>query len=123
KSFTWKTVIGVDNSASIRDIQSLPSLEPQQLGRLDIQEGANRNYLIENYLTYTYQGTRSNVTALAGFSYQEIFVQGRSSSIGQFPISEIDPRYNPGLGQELDLANYRPSGFATINELQSYFGR
>jgi TonB-linked SusC/RagA family outer membrane protein len=123
KSFTWKTVIGVDNSASIRDIQSLPSLEPQQLGRLDIQEGANRNYLIENYLTYTYQSTRSNVTALAGFSYQEIFVQGRSSSIGQFPISEIDPRYNPGLGQELDLANYRPSGFATINELQSYFGR
>lgn len=123
KSLTWKTVVGIDNSTSTRDIQSLPSIEPQQIGRLDMQYGVNKNFLIENYLTYNYKSNRSELSALAGFSYQEIFVQGRSNSIGQFPISEIEPRYNPGLGQELNLANYRPGGFATINELQSYFGR
>ena len=35
----------------------------------------------------------------------------------------IEPRYNPGLGQQLDLANNRPSGWAQENELQSFFAR
>ena len=122
-SFVFKTSFSVDNSTSQQDIQSLPSLIPQQLGRLDVYEGKNRNYLIENYLTYSYESTRSVLSAMVGFSYQNIFVQGRSFSINTFPISDIDPRYNPGLGQELTLANNRPSGFAAINELQSFYGR
>ncbi len=122
-SFTFRTNIGIDNSNSEQDIQTLPSLEPQQIGRLEIVNGYNKNFLIENYLTYTYKDLRQTLTALAGFSYQDIFVQGRSSSINEFPISDIDPRYNPGLGQDLSLANNRPTGFATQNELQSFFGR
>lgn len=122
-AFTFQTNLGIDNSASIRDIQSLPSLEPQQIGGLVTYNGNNRNFLIENYLTYTYKDDRHFVTAMAGFSYQEIFVQERFSSINQFPISEIEPRFNPGLGQELTLATNRPGGFAFINELQSFFGR
>ena len=122
-SFAFQTNVGVDNSASIRDIQNLPSLEPQQIGGLTTFNGSNRNFLIENYLTYTYKDTRHFVTAMGGFSYQEIFVQERFSSINQFPISEIEPRFNPGLGQELTLATNRPGGFAFINELQSFFGR
>jgi iron complex outermembrane receptor protein len=122
-SLTFQTNIGVDNSASIRDIQNLPSLEPRQIGGLTTFNGSNRNFLIENYLTYTYKDSRHFVTAMGGFSYQEIFVQQRFSSINQFPISEIEPRFNPGLGQELTLATNRPGGFAFINELQSFFGR
>lgn len=122
-AFTFQTNIGVDNSVSIRDVQNLPSLEPQQIGGLTTFNGTNRNFLIENYLTYTYKDSRNFVTAMAGFSYQEIFVQQRFSSINQFPISEIEPRFNPGLGQELTLATNRPGGFAYINELQSFFGR
>lgn len=123
KSFNWRTTIGIDNANATRDIQNFPSQLPQQIGRLETVNNYNKNFLVENYLTYTYESTRHSLTALAGFSYQEIFVQGRSTSINQFPISEVDPRFNPGLGQELNLANNRPSGFAAINELQSYFGR
>lgn len=123
KSFTFRVNVGIDNSNSVRDIQTLPSNEPQQIGRLEIINGYNRNFLIENYLTYTYQTDRHFLTALAGHSYQEIFIQQRSSSINEFPDSDIEPRYNPGLGQDLTYGNNRPTGFATINELQSFFGR
>lgn len=123
ESFTWKTSVSVDNANSTQDVQQIPSEVPQQLGRFETYEGKNRNYLIENYLTYSYETTRSVLTAMAGFSYQNIFVQERGFSINTFPLSDIEPRYNPGLGQELTLATNRPSGFATINELQSYFGR
>jgi iron complex outermembrane receptor protein len=63
------------------------------------------------------------VSALAGYSYQKIFLQGRNYSINRFAISPVEPQYNPGLGQDLTLANNRPGGYALINELQSYFGR
>lgn len=123
KALTFKTSIGIDNSYSTRDIQSLASNEPQQLGGLQIINGYNKNFLSESYLTYTLEKKGHFLTAMAGFSYQDIFVQERSSSINTFPISDIDPRYNPGMGQDLSLANNRPTGFATINELQSFFGR
>ena len=67
--------------------------------------------------------THHNVSALAGHSYQKIFVQQRSSSINRFVVGGVDPIYNPGVGQLIDLANNRPGGFAFINELQSFFGR
>lgn len=123
EAFVFQTNIGIDNANSTRDIQSLPSLEPQQIGGLQMINGNNKNFLIENFLTYTYKGDKHFLTAMGGFSYQEIFVQERFSSINQFPISEIEPRFNPGLGQELNLANNRPGGFAVRNELQSFFGR
>jgi iron complex outermembrane receptor protein len=50
-------------------------------------------------------------------------LQGRAFSINKFPISDIDPIYNPGLGQDLTLANNKPSGYALINELQSFYSR
>jgi outer membrane receptor protein involved in Fe transport len=50
-------------------------------------------------------------------------VQQRNSSINRFVVGGVDPIYNPGVGQLLDLANNRPGGFAFINELQSFFGR
>ncbi|MCH6201003.1 TonB-dependent receptor [Aquiflexum sp. LQ15W] len=123
ESLVFQTNIGIDNANSTRDIQSLPSLEPQQIGGLQMINGNNKNFLIENFLTYTYKNDRHFLTAMGGFSYQDIFVQQRFSSINQFPISEIEPRFNPGLGQELNLANNRPGGFAVRNELQSFFGR
>jgi TonB-dependent starch-binding outer membrane protein SusC len=123
KGLVYKLNFGIDQSTSTRDLQSLASAVPQQDGRLESIYNINRNRLIENYLTYTLNNGTHGLTALAGHSYQRIFVQGRSSSINRFAISPIEPIYNPGLGQELTLANNRPSGFALINELQSYFGR
>jgi iron complex outermembrane receptor protein len=79
--------------------------------------------LFENYLTYNTDWGNHSLTALAGQSYQKIFLQGRNYSINKFPISPVEPQYNPGIGQELTLANNKPGGYALINELQSFFGR
>ena len=123
EGLVYKLNFGVDNSNSVQDLQSLPNTVPFQEGRLETRYTTNRNSLIENYLTYTYSNTNHSFTGLVGHSYQKIFVQGRNSSINKFPISSIEPIYNPGLGQDLTFANNRPSGFAVENELQSFFGR
>ncbi len=123
KGLVYKLNFGIDNSTSTRDIQSLPNAVPLQDGRLETINITNRNKLIENYITYTMSKTDHNLSALIGHSYQKIFVQGRSYSINKFPISSIEPQYNPGLGQDLTLANNKPGGFALINELQSFFSR
>ena len=123
KDLTYRLNYGIDNSNSVRDLESLPNAVPLQDGRLETIYANNSNSLIENYLTYSHDWKDHSLTALAGHSYQKFFLQGRSSSINKFPISDIEPLYNPGLGQELTLANNRPSGYALKNELQSFFSR
>jgi iron complex outermembrane receptor protein len=119
----YKLNFGIDNSTSTRDIQSLPNVTPFREGRLENIYNWNRNTLIENYLTYSRNSGQHNISALAGHSYQKIYVQQRSSSINRFVVGGVQPVYNPGVGQLLDLVNNRPGGFAYINELQSFFGR
>lgn len=123
KGLVYRLNFGIDNSSSTRDLQSLASTQPQQDGRLVTISTKNENKLIENYLTYTLQSAKHSLTALAGHSYQRIFVQGRSFSINKFPVSDIEPINNPGLGQSLTFADNKPSGYAVVNELQSFFGR
>ncbi len=123
KGLTYKFNFGIDNSVGVRDIQGLPNVLPQRLGGLTTFNNYNRNMLVENYLTYNTSFGDHKLTALAGHSYQEVFVQSRGFSITRFPNANVEPIYNPGLGQELTLANNRPTGFAYINELQSFFGR
>jgi TonB-linked SusC/RagA family outer membrane protein len=123
KGLEYKLNFGIDNSNSTRDIVSRPSATPAQDGRLDTYYKHNNNSLIENYLTYTYATDNHDISALLGHSFQTIFVQERNYSINKFNISEIDPRYNPGLGLDLTMANNKPGGSAYRNELQSFFGR
>ncbi|RIV25598.1 TonB-dependent receptor [Fibrisoma montanum] len=123
KDLIYKLNLGVDNASSTRDLQSLANTVPQQDGRLESIYGNNRNVLIENYFTYTRGWNNHNLTALLGHSYQKFSISGRNWSINRFPISPIEPIYNPGLGQDLTLANNRPGGFALENELQSFFSR
>ncbi|MCK8494557.1 SusC/RagA family TonB-linked outer membrane protein [Spirosoma sp. RP8] len=123
KNLVYKLNFGIDNSSAVRDQQSLANAVPQQDGRLLSTYTTNRNVLVENYFTYTLTKTNHNLTALLGHSYQNFFVQERNWSINKFPITPVEPIYNPGLGQELTLANNRPTGFALKNELQSFFGR
>ncbi len=123
KGLDYKINFGIDNSTATRDIQNLPNLVPQRDGNLITLNNYNKNSLIENYLTWTYNSGEHRLIALAGHSYQKIFLQGRGTSINKFPISGVEPIYNPGIGQELTLANNRPTGYAVINELQSFFSR
>jgi iron complex outermembrane receptor protein len=123
KGLVYRMNFGIDQSTGNRDIEALPFAQPQRDGRLETSNTYNKNRLIENYLTYTLKTGNHDISVLAGHSYQKVFVQGRTTSINKFPIGGVEPIYNPGVGQELTLANNRPTGYATINELQSYFGR
>ncbi len=123
RGLQYKLNFGIDNSTGTRDLQTLPNVQPLVLGGFNTVSTINRNSLIENYLTYNLGRGDHKLNALAGHSYQKIFVQGRNFSITRFPNANVEPIYNPGLGQELTLANNRPGGFAYINELQSFFGR
>jgi len=123
KGLVYKFNFGIDNSNGTNDIQQKANVTPLREGRLETFYNYNRDRLVENYLTYNWIKTHHNVSALAGYSYQRIFVQGRNTSINRFPVGPVDPQYNPGLGQLLDLATNRPGGYAFINELQSFFGR
>lgn len=122
----YKLNFGIDNSSADRDVQNNPSTTPFEQGSLESFFNNNRNVLIENYITYNFDLNDVHAfSILAGHSYQNIFVQQRRWYIDNFADTGIEPRYNPGLGQEIDLAddNERPSGYAFKNELQSFFGR
>jgi len=123
KGLVYKLNLGVDNSSSDQDVQYKPSTTPQQIGDLDSYFLNSKNSLIENYLTYTFSKDMHSFSVLGGYSYQKIFRQGRHWSIDRFVDNGIEPRYNPGLGKELDLVDNAPSGYAVKNELQSFFGR
>ena len=123
KGLVYKLNYGYDNQTAVRDIQSLANLVPQQNGRLDTYNNSNQNSLVENYITFNLEEGDHVFSALLGHSFQKIQYQGRTWSINKFPIVPTEPIYNPGIGQELTLATNRPSGSATINELQSFFSR
>lgn len=123
KGLIYKLNFGIDHSTGTRDFQSMPTLVPVYEGRLETFYTTNRNILVENYLTYNFNTGNHGFSALAGHSYQKIFLQGRNYSINRFAITGIEPQYNPGLGQDLTLVNNRPGGYAIENELQSLFGR
>ena len=119
----YKLNFGYENRSNESDAQAMPSIDPFVEG--SIQQGFfnGTNTLIENYLTYQVDFDEHNLTFLAGHSFQKTRNRWRRWDIDQFEANGIEPRYNPGLGQRLDLAENRPDGNAQINELQSYFGR
>lgn len=119
----YKLNFGYENRSSESDNQSMPNTDPFEEGRLQQNYMDGYNTLIENYLTYTFEKGDHNFTLLGGHSYQKIYDRYRSWSIDLFADNGIEPRYNPGLGQRLSLVDNKPSGWARINELQSYFGR
>lgn len=123
KGLTYKLNFGIDNSTGTRDYVTDANAVPQRDGRLETQLTHVRNRLIENYLTYTTDIDKHSITALAGHSYQNILYHFRGYSINKLPLNDLDPIYNPGIGQELTLANNKPYGNANINEIQSFFAR
>jgi TonB-linked SusC/RagA family outer membrane protein len=123
KGLVYKLNFGIDNSTSTQDLQSLANKVPFQDGRLETRDVRNSNRLVENYITYTIDKNNHNFSALAGHSYQKISLRKRTYSINKFPVGGVEPIYNPGVGQDLTLVNNRPTGEATLNELQSFFSR
>jgi iron complex outermembrane receptor protein len=123
KGLVYKLNLGYQNRSSESDNQEMPSVDPYVQGHLSQGFYNGTNVLVENYLTYDKNIGDHGLNFLAGHSYQKNNSRWRGWNITQFEANEIEPRYNPGNGQILDLATNRPSGWAQINELQSYFGR
>ncbi len=124
KGLVYKLNFGYTNHSSDTDNQNMPNADPFEEGRLVQSYLTGTNTLIENYLTYSFNVAKAhNLVALAGYSYQNTSNRYRSWSIDNFADNGIEPRYNPGLGQRLNMVDNQPYGWAFINELQSYFGR
>lgn len=119
----YKLNFGYTNSSSESDNQEMPSIDPFVEGRLEQNFYNGTSTLIENYLTYNIDIEDHNITLLGGYSYQKSEGRSRTWNIDLFEANGIEPRYNPGLGQRLEIGLNRPSGWANIHELQSYFGR
>jgi iron complex outermembrane receptor protein len=126
KGLQYKLNVAVDNTVSERIGQSNPHNIPDltnNTGRLAQGNVENNSQVLENYLTYALQKGNHKLDLLLGHSYQRFQYQSRSWSINGFSTTEIEAYYNPSIGTTLDIANNRPSGSATINELQSFFTR
>nr|WP_321358571.1 TonB-dependent receptor [uncultured Draconibacterium sp.] len=123
KGLVYKLNFGYENSSYETDAQEMPSTDPFVEGKIEQKFFNGENTLIENYLTYTFDVQEHNIVLLAGHSYQKVENRDRKWNIELFEANDIEPRYNPGLGQRLDLTLNRPEGSANINELQSFFGR
>jgi TonB-linked SusC/RagA family outer membrane protein len=123
KGLVYKLNFGIDNSNSTQDFQTLANKVPLIDGRLETRDVHNSNKLIENYITYTLDNKDHSFSALLGQSYQKISLQKRAYSINKFAVGGVEPIYNPGVGQDISLVNNRPTGEATVNELQSFFSR
>ncbi|GLB47908.1 TonB-dependent receptor SusC [Neptunitalea sp. Y10] len=119
KGLTYKLNLGVDYSTTSRVVQNTPNVLPYEEGSLTLTDVENRNSLVENTLTYKANFGKHDVTLLAGHTYQEIFYNYKSWNYDLFPVNGIEPQYQP----EAATNSYVPSSEATINELQSFFGR
>jgi TonB-dependent starch-binding outer membrane protein SusC len=126
KGLQYKINVALDNSLSERIGQSkahnIPDLQ-YNTGRLGQANVENNNQIVENYLTYGLQQGKHKLDLLLGHSYQRFKYQSRGWSINGFSTTEIEAYNNPSIGTTLDIANNKPSGSATINELQSFFAR
>lgn len=123
KGLTYKINMGVDYTSTERDVQVDPYalLEGFLEGTLSTSFTTNRNSLIENYLTYTYEAGVNNLTFLAGHAYQNIYYQQKQFSLRGFADNEIDPRFQGQTSSELNPTTFSPVGLKT--EFQSFFGR
>ncbi|WP_149273465.1 SusC/RagA family TonB-linked outer membrane protein [Pareuzebyella sediminis] len=124
KGLTYKVNVGVDYALTNRDIQNKPYTlgEGLFMGTLNTISTENSNYLIENTLTYKLDLGKHNVTLLAGHSYQETKFERKNIDFqGGFANNGIEPRYQDQSSTEVTATTLQST--ATIDELQSYFGR
>jgi len=122
KGLEYKLNLGIDRSVSERNTTIYNNLtDRSRTGRYVQGNVDSKNSLIEHYLTYDFLTGKHKFDAMGGFSYQKFETGGTS-----FIITDINavgvgikPSINPGyVGTRSGI-----SGFAQINELQSYFGR
>jgi TonB-linked SusC/RagA family outer membrane protein len=122
KGLEYKLNLGIDRSIAERNTTIYRNLTDRSTTGRYVQSNVDsKNTLLEHYLTYDFLTGKHKFDALAGFSYQKFETGGTTIAFEQIGTrgEGIRPSINPGYrGVALPA-----SGFAQINELQSYFGR
>ncbi|MBC6992851.1 TonB-dependent receptor [Neolewinella lacunae] len=121
KGLVYKLNLGIDYSTTDRDVQFIPypSIADFELGSVSTTFNPNTNSQAENTLTYSFVKERQSISLLAGHSFQKTEVSGKGFFTSGFPDNGVEPRYQIGAASEPTSQ----SAFATVNELQSFFGR
>lgn len=118
----YKLNLGIDRSVAERNTTIYPNLTDRSSdGRYVQGNMENKNSLIEHTLNYNKTFGSHKIDALAGFSYQKFERSGTSFIMRGIAAQSvgIDPANNPAFsGTQAGV-----SGYAQVNELQSYFGR
>ncbi len=118
---TYKLNLGADYSNTNRDVQTMPYSTDTNtsLGYLNTITTENSNTLVENTLTYIKDIEQHSFTFLVGQTYQKTKVSQKSFSLSGFPNNGVEPKYQIETASEPT----EQSAYATVNELQSFFGR
>ena len=121
EGLSFKTTFGLSTENQTRGI-FLPSLLTQtaggESGRAIVDTNRETSVLSENYLTYTKEFGKSNLTLLGGYSYQKTVNENFFSEATGF-ISDGFSYY--GLGSATNIL--QPSSSKSDVEIQSQFGR
>ena len=128
KGLTYKLNIGIDNATSNRNMQTKPhhysgiSISPT--GRVYISNLETENFLLDNLISYDFDIKNHIFNSMAGYSYQRFNYRGYGFGSGNFSTDDINAIYNPSIGSIVSMSNGDwPTGWARIDELQSFFGR
>ncbi|MFP9113173.1 SusC/RagA family TonB-linked outer membrane protein [Flavobacterium sp. RHBU_3] len=118
----YKLNVGIDRSMSERNTTMYPNLTDRYPNGRYVQGNMeSKSSLLEHYLTYNKTFGTHKVEALAGFSYQKFERSGTSFIMDG--IADQDTGVNPANNPAFQGTQAGVSGYAQINELQSYFGR
>lgn len=113
---------GIDRSNSERNTTYYPNTtEIESTGAYYQQNYETFNYLLEHYITYTHTKNDNKFDALAGFSYQKFDRSGTQFGLTDINDNGINPANNPSVGGNQEAIE--TTGFAEVNEIESYFGR
>lgn len=122
----YKVNFGLDNSNGSQisqvDRHGIFRIQNPE-GRLVDSKLERNNIQTESTLNYLFDVDNHGFDVLGGFSYQKFEIEGRTWSINNFTTTEIEAYHNPGIGSSLTIGQNQPSGFSSVNELQSVFGR
>ncbi|MGJ8548946.1 SusC/RagA family TonB-linked outer membrane protein [Winogradskyella wichelsiae] len=121
EDLTFKTTYGFSTQNQTRGIY-LPSVLVQtagaESGRASVEQDKSTTMLSENYLTYTKELGKGNLTLLAGYSYQKTVSENFYSEATGF-ISDNFSFY--GLSSATNIL--QPDSSISEVEIQSQFGR
>ncbi len=129
EGLSFKTVLGFDQSMSGRKSAYSRDLflnSTAGRGRLYLNDiDANTN-LWENYFTYDKAFGSTNLTAMAGYSYQRFEYSTKSFEMTNFTTNDLDLMINNLASADQSSGKQSIVGrnsSNSVDELQSYFGR